>query len=507
MAPTADFIRNNPKLVKRAIWLAGILGGLQTADPIIASLALPKAGKGLQMDAATLALAASISTLCLAATVVLMGALADRIGRRRMMSILTVGLIAGDVIVFLAPQTAVFMLGRAIAGICAGGVIATAYAYVRTVSPQEKLGASLGLWGAICVGLALPLTVIASGLASIDWRFAFLCVPIVAAICLPLEFKVFPAMAPTPVKKQLYGVSLAGLGVAAILYGVSQTAKSLFSVSSVGPIVIGLFLIVLAGIVGLKSSRPAFPVRIFRSPVFITAAIAGALWNLSTAVAQLQSSNLWQYVHGLEPFTVSLLQLPVTLALIIGSLVCGRLLVKGMKPRGIIAIGFLGIAVGFVLMSVTGGSPVTIAFNIALVVVGFGAGAASVAQSQILITEATPEFVGSVAASRTTFGQIGYAIGLAGSSAITTILAIQAMGTPDARQQLNTFLTSDKQDVANNPALEKIASMYTDGFKSGMFIWAGLLVLGAIVCYLLMRMRPHPLVSTEPQLADGTPAA
>lgn len=478
------------------MWLSGVLGGLQTADPVIASLALPQAGKGLGMTASHLALAASISTLFLAATVVLIGAVADRIGRRKMMAVMTVGVIAGDVLVALAPQTTVYMIGRAVAGVCVGGVLATSYAYVRTVAPPDRLGASLGLWGAINFGLALPLAVAASAFASLNWRLAFLAVPAVALACLPLESRILPKLSPTEISKQLWGVSLAGLGVVGVLWGVSQASNRSVSPETVGPIVVGLLLLASAGVVGMKSKRPAFPVRIFRSPVFLTAAVAGGLWNLATGVAQLQSSNLWQYVHGISPLAASLLQLPYTVAIVIGSIVVGRQLGRGHGPRGHISLGLVVVAIGFGGLALTGAQSVGVLFNMGLVAIGLGAGFTSVAQSQILLTEAPGEFVGPIAASRTTFGQIGYALGLAGSSVVTMLTTIRMLDTPNAEEQLNAFLTSTQgghPGAASQALADQVALAYTSGFQAGMWLWAVVFVLGAVACFVLMSMRHHPL--------------
>lgn len=497
MAPSVEVVRGDLKLVRRAVVLSGVLGGLQTADPIVASLALPRAGKALEMTASTLALAASISTLCLAATVVWFGAVGDRVGRRKMMYATTVGTVAGDLIAALAPTSAIFMLGRAVAGMCVGGLLATSYPYVRTLSRSDRLGTNLGIWGGLCGVVALPMSVVSSGLASVNWRLAFLCVPAAALVCLPLERRVFPKLPPTQIKKQLYGVSLAGLGVVGLLFGLSQPANEFASPVTVGPVVFGIILVAAAAVVGLRSSRPAYPVRIFRSPVFLTAAISGALWNLALAVAQLQSSNLWQYVDGVDPFAASLLQMPLMIMFISGSFVLGRSLTKGMGTRGIVAGGCLLIACGLATMAATGANATSMLFTCGLMLLGFGTGAVGVAQSHILFAEAPGEYVGPVAASRTTFGQIGYAVGLAGSSVMTTMLTVRALGTADARLQLNTFLTGDSAQRETNPALETVhnlvAPFYVDGFKTSMIWWAGLFVVGALACFGLMSMRPHPL--------------
>jgi MFS family permease len=103
-APSSDVLASPAG----AIVFLGTLGGIQAVDPTIASTALVKASRGLGMDGGLLALAASISTLVLAATVISSCLLGDRIGWRRL---LTGGLllsIVGDVLVALAPASTAY---------------------------------------------------------------------------------------------------------------------------------------------------------------------------------------------------------------------------------------------------------------------------------------------------------------------------------------------------------------------------------------------------------------
>ena len=68
-----------------AVPFLGVLASLQLIDPTVANTALVKAGEALTMQGSTLALAASISTLAQAATVLLIGFLGDRFGRRQVL--------------------------------------------------------------------------------------------------------------------------------------------------------------------------------------------------------------------------------------------------------------------------------------------------------------------------------------------------------------------------------------------------------------------------------------
>lgn len=488
MAVTVEEIRSNPQFVRRAVWLAGILGGMQTADPVVASLALPNAGKGLGFGAGELAIAASISTLVLAATVVPLGAFADRVGRRKLLIILVLLAIVGDLLVVVAPTGVVFMLGRALAGASVGGVLAICYAMVRMVSPPDKLGINLGLWSGICGGLALPLSIFGAGLASQNWRLAFLLIPLIAICCLPFITRWLPDVPPADVRRELIGVTLAGLGVVGILFALSQTATKIVQPLTVIPLVAGVLLLLVAAIVGLRAKRPAYPVRIFKNPVFVVAALSGILWNCVSAVGILGSSNLWQYRFGTDPFLASLLQIPMNIATVFGMIAIGKSLARGRQPRLIILVGMLLAAGGFVLCAYKTASGLGFIFNIGLMLAGLGAGMVCTAQSALLITAATKEYLGPVAASRTTFGQIGYAIGLSGISVVTSIFTIQEIQShtgadeSSARDSLNLFLTSAHDSKST------IAQLYEHGFQSAALFFAVIFAIGGLVCLIILSL-------------------
>ncbi len=104
---------SSAKMLKLAVPFLGVLGALQGADPNIASTALVGATRGLDMTGGLVALAASISTLALAASVITTGLLADRLGRRRVLMAALVFAVVGDLIVAIAPSSGFFLLGRA----------------------------------------------------------------------------------------------------------------------------------------------------------------------------------------------------------------------------------------------------------------------------------------------------------------------------------------------------------------------------------------------------------
>ena len=91
-----------------AVPFLGVLASLQLIDPVVANTALVKASQSLEMYGATLALAASISTLAQAATVLLLGFLGDRLRRRQVLMGALMLSIAGDGIAMVAPHAGFF---------------------------------------------------------------------------------------------------------------------------------------------------------------------------------------------------------------------------------------------------------------------------------------------------------------------------------------------------------------------------------------------------------------
>jgi DHA1 family tetracycline resistance protein-like MFS transporter len=120
-----------------------------------------------------------------------LGALADRFGRRPVILISTFGLAADLVLMALAPNLAWLLIGRAISGITAAS-FTTANAYVTDVTPPEERAGRFGILGAVFgVGMIVGPAVggflgeidprapfwVAAALAACAWLYGLLVLP------------------------------------------------------------------------------------------------------------------------------------------------------------------------------------------------------------------------------------------------------------------------------------------------------------------------------------------
>ena len=504
-ASTPSAPATNPvKKPTLALIFLGIVGALQGSDPNIASTALVGAIRGL--DITVQSLAASISTLALAATAISVGLLADTLGRRKVLQVSLLVAAAGDIIVVLAPDTPIYLLGRAIAGIGLGGVYGAAFAYIRAASKPGKLSSAIGFFTAVLMVSTLIFTFIGGALSQLNWRTAFLVVPVVAIAC----FFVVPFILPKEPRlklksKDILGQALLAFGIVALLVGIGALGKSFTSIESLGGLGLGVILLIGFFVREAKNANRFFPVSLFRNPVFIGAIIAGFIYNFGNSVVFLQATNLWQYVTGLKTLEVSLWQLPLLIAGILSGLVVGRLMSKGLRAGSVLAIGGTVTAIGLILLGLVHGSTNFFAFLPGLILAGAGVVIAAVPYGSLILKEAPAQYFGPVSSSRLTIGQFFYAIGFAASTIVVdkitlggTVSKLEAAGVPPTQvgTGLDAVTAYAAQSTAPTTSLGKEAlsdavASYGAGFSTMMYVTAALVFIAGLAGLVILRRASH----------------
>ena len=525
-SPTASLAKT-PKLLGFAIPLLGIMAAIQGSAPNINSTALVSLTRDLNMAGGQVALAASIQTIAIAASVITTGLLADRLGRRKvLLAALLVGA-AGSAISGLAPVSAIYLLGQAITGIGLGAVYGASFAYIHAVAKPGKLAAALGVFGAV-IGLStLIFTFLGGELVGIDWRFAFFVLTAASLI----SFFIVPLALPDQPKLKSESLDIVGqillvIGIIGFLYGVSQLGSSLTAPATLIPLIVGVLVLVSFFVFESKNKKAFYPVKLFKSPVFLAAVLIGFVFNYGTAVAFLQTTNLWQYVTDVPTKEVALWQVPLVAAGIVGALVIGRLMSKGLSNRTAILIGTSMAVLGFVLLALASEQKSFLAFLPGSLITGAGVMIASIPFGNLIIREAPPAQFGPVTSSRTTIGQFFYSIGFAIATVLVDRLTIGGVTQKltDAGVQpdsIGTAVTSINQYVKSGDdpttqlgkeALADAATSYSSAFTTVMLISAGLMLIAGLVAALLLRNYHEPkkgeaaTPSTAPTPAASTTA-
>jgi MFS family permease len=486
-----------------AVPFLGVLASLQLIDPVVANTALVKASQALDMDGASLALAASISTLAQAATVLLMGFLGDRLERRRVLMGALLLSIAGDGIALAAPHAGLFLLGRALAGIAVGGVLVLSFAAVRCVSQPQQLGKALGVWNLLILATFLAGSLLGGLLANSSWRLALALVPLIALLCLPLLPSLLPEMAANrELRADWRGLVSIGAAMVLFLSGVSHAVSGLTSPQFLLPTLSGVLLFGVHGLIERRQQEPIFPVSLYRRGCFVAAIVSGIAFNFAWAVVQLQTSNFWQLVQRYSTGQVALAQLPMLLAAAVGVVLAGRLLRPGRRTTQLVAAGMVSLVFGLLLFGLLRVESSYSSLGFAMVLVGSGLGLISVPQAALFVQEAPPRSLGSVTAFRTTTGQLGFALGFAVSGAMVNGFGfaslrdrlLQLGSSTGMSHQLESLLRKtlsgggpSQYTGAPSKAIQLMSESYASGL-AGTMVAVALLVglLGSISLLLLV---------------------
>ena len=263
-----------------AILIALILvAGVANLNLSVANVALPDIGKAFDASQTSLNLVAVGYSLGLATSVLYLGALGDRHGRKMMLILGTALSIPACLLAAYAPNVELLFAARLLGGLAAGMAYPTTLALITALWSGEKRTKSIALWSGIG-GAISALGPMAAGalLLHFDWGSVFLLSLPLAVIALFLSWRYVPSHvneATDPVDN--LGGILSVLMVAALVLAINFA-----TVPNEGTVAIGLAVIALAALGAFvirqrRTTNPLYDLKVAARRIFWVAAIAGII--------------------------------------------------------------------------------------------------------------------------------------------------------------------------------------------------------------------------------------
>jgi len=495
----------NPRWAVLALVAASLPMSL---DPAVHNIAVVAAGNALHMSGSDRALAASIGTLCIAASILATGSLGDHLGRKKVMLLGLLVTLVGGLITAATPNTAIFTLGRVLSGLGFAASFGLSFALLRAVAPApNQLARAVAQWLALQTVGVVALSLLGGYMAGLSWRTAYLLAPLIGILALLWCAKVIPeAKASDAGRPDGLGLLLVAVGLVGTLYGVSNAASAGWSSAKVlGPIAVGIAALGGFGLREWRFATPAFPIRLFADSELRAAALAGIAFNVGNAVLAIQLSLLWQYVYRYTPFEVSLGQLPFIVASVFAARWAGSLIEQGTTMRMLVCGGLLIMAAALTAMAFAGAATPFLWFVVPMVAAGIGLMFVQTPAANVFVAKSPPALVGAIGSSRTAFGQFGFALGLALSSSLLYGMfgpllraRLEVAGATPAEQAMAVGILQSYTQTGNtgqfdpNTVHEVIASglsAYLAGYRTTMLVMAGLIMLIAILSYWILAPR------------------
>jgi len=385
---------------------------LVSIDTFVLLLALPNISEHLRPTSTQLLWISDIYSFLLAGSLVTMGRLGDRIGRRRLLVIGAGAFGAASVLGAYAQSPAVLIAARAILGVAGATLSPSTLALISNMfrDPRQR-AVAIGVWMACFMsGAAIGPVVGGVLLEHFWWGSVFLlAVPVMA-----LQLLVAPLLLPEHRAAEAGRVDPASvtLSLAAIIpavYGMTGLARAGWQPGCMAAIAAGAVL----GVAFVRRQRalsePLLDWRLLANRTF-TAAMSGmTLSTMLTGAMMLFVTQYFQLAVGLSPVRAGLCMVPAAAAMTASSLVSPRL-ARGIRPAYVIAAGLVLAMAGLVMISRADG-PGLVITGWALITLGSGP---MVTLTVDLIMGAAPaDKAGSAAALNETSSQLGFAVGIA----------------------------------------------------------------------------------------------
>jgi DHA2 family multidrug resistance protein-like MFS transporter len=329
-----------------------ILGaGVANMNLSVANVALPDIGRDLNASQNSLNFVAVGFSLGLAGTVLYLGALGDRYGRKLM---LLAGLALGIPAAFLsafAPNVEVLALSRVLGGMMAGMAYPTTLALITALWTGAARTRAIALWSALGAAMSASSTLLAGAvLLWFSWGYSFLIAVPFALVAVVLVWRLVPGKvneSDEPVD-HLGGV-LSAVFIGALVLGIHNIGMPSQRVE-------GLWMFALATVAGVAffwrqrvASNPLFDLRYAARPTFWAAAVSGIIVFGSLMAAIFVGQQFLQNVLGYNSFEAGLAIIPCALAMVVAAPFSSGLIAR-YGSRGTLLLGFAVCMVGFISM-------------------------------------------------------------------------------------------------------------------------------------------------------------
>ena len=428
--------------------------------------------------------------LVLAGLLIPVTALADRVGRKRML-LTGFTIFAVSSVVILWADTAAAVIGVRVAlGLGGAMIMPSTLSLIRTLfsDPGERAYA-LGIWAAMAsVGAAVGPVVGGALLEVFSWHAAFLVNVPLMVVAVVAGLRLLPeSRSERPGRIDATGVVLSMAGMVALTFGLKELGKAGLDVASLAPMALGVVLVTAFVRRSLSQRDPMLAVSLFRLPVF-RAGVVTALASSITMMALLFVGSQWlQLVHGWGPLLAGVALLPLAFGGLVGSPVAPAIAARISARRAVVG-GLLLLAAGPLLLFALP-RPLTYAgVGTAFLLVGFGTAALGLA-SALIVGSAPRHQVGSASAVEEICYELGAVISISVLGGLTA--AVYRGGVPveagaAARESLAAALQT--------PYAATAQAAYTDAFAL-VGLCGGLLMLLAAV--LVHRLLPADLDLAE----------
>jgi EmrB/QacA subfamily drug resistance transporter len=448
-------------------------------DNTILNVALPTLQREFGATGSELQWMVDSYLLVFAGLLLPLGALGDRIGRKKTLSagLLIFGLASAAAA--LTDSSSQMIATRAVMGIGGALIMPSTLSIVTDVFPDEERGKAIGIWaGTAAIGIGLGPLIGGALVDFASWQWVFLVnVPVVLA-ALALGAKLVPdSRDPKPGAADVPGTVFSVGALVSLVYGLIEAPEKGWTS---GPMLSAFGIALVLGVAFVirerRTDSPLLDVGLFRLRAFSLGSVAVSATFFALFGTIFMLTQYLQFVQGADAFEAGLKMTPIAAGLMIGASNADRLAHRFGAAR-VVSTGMLGVGAALATMLLW--EPGTTYWAIAgfLLLLSFSMGNV-MAPATASVMGAVPKAKAGVGSAMNDVNRmVAGALGVAGSDSLGAALAV-----------------ADRLPGAAGDAFAAAAGgAYTDAMGVAALVGALVVVTGAVfVRRLLPSATPAP---------------
>ncbi|MEV7214328.1 MFS transporter [Kitasatospora cineracea] len=497
---------------------------LVAVDATVLSLAIPSITETLRPSGTELLWIGDVYSFVLAGLLVSMGALSDRLGRKRVLLAGSAAFGVASLLAAYAPGPGWLIVARALLGVAGATIMPSTLSLIRTLFPDAKERATaIGVWGAgAAAGAALGPLVGGVLLEHFWWGSVFLLNLPVMVLLLALGGWLLPeSRDPRPGRWDVRSVLLSMAGVIGVVYGVKEFAVHGLE-QWTAPLVFALGAAALAVFVRrqLRLETPLLDVRLFRNARFTAAVVSSLICLIGLSGVIFFMSQYLQLVRGYSPLHAGFAEMPAFVGSVAGGLLTAWL-VRRAGARRVLTTSLFVMGLGIGVLGFVRVDSAYLLLGSSFLALGTAEGVVYTLSSDLVLGAAPADKAGAASAVSETAYELGAALGIALVGSIVTALyagslSVPAGTDPALAEQAGQSLGGAFEAAAALPAgpagqlLTAANSAFVHGITVAAWVSAVLLLASAALAHHLLRTRPdrpaETTATTRPATAEAVDA-
>ncbi len=477
---------------------------LISVDNTALSFAVPSLARDLQPSATQLLWIVDAYPLVLAALLVAMGSVGDRIGRRRLLLIGATGFAVVSAVAAFAPSAGWLIAARAALGFFGAMLMPATLSLLRNIFTEaDERRKAIAIWASgFSGGAALGPIVGGWLLEHYEWGSIFLmAVPVLVPLLVLGPVLLPESKDPEPGPVDPVGIALAVLGLGGIVFAIKAAGGGDPALVVLAAAVVGI-----ASGVGfvrrmLRLDQPMLDVRLFSNRVF-----SGALATNLVAVFAFVGfiyflSQHLQLVAGHSPMVAGWLMVPGLVTTVIFGLIAVPL-VHRMTPANVVVVGLLLNTLGYAMVALFGADGALLALLGGFVVLSAGVGLSQTISNDLALSAVPPEKAGPAAAASESAYEVGAVLGVAVLGSLLNVAFRTGVQLPTGLDPTQAALAGETLagavEVSEGlPAAlgEALLLSASQAFDHGVVLTAG---LGAVLTAVMALVARRALRAPDP---------